>query len=614
MRHAAWDRHRWAGLAVVVAAGLAGPVTAGAESFAGTYADDQIRLDLSASPDGGYAGTLTRGGNTYPVQATASGSTLSGTFVAAGKPFPFTATLAAGRLAFQSGQHQYSLAAAANPLDGPITPAATPAVAAVGTPAAAAVARPPAVDAPATIGDFQVLAATPSGKTLFRKLPAAATVELALTQTADSLAHVLDAKPVLGVAFADAKDHRKGGVSLTGKLAGRDVRGLIFCGLDGTGGATATVVLAATDAPKDDVAALFAAMPAAPPTMRPHVFPDGSGSVDLPDGWTTPNTTAAHGIFVHGPAGQSVVVCNIITVSDPNCRLVRNSRQLYALQLQNYKNQQQRYQQMIDLHRRFPNTPAPTAPTAPVEPDPDPNVAIPAVTFCPYCDGPEAVLKTYYPISEAKQRRAGGPYTTLDKVMAVFPSPPDPAARPGSRCGVAYIAVTDHDGPTATHARALNRIYTAHIIDGESWQLMFCNMRGPDATFDRDLPVMAAIMNGVKVDTNVTGQEVAAEGAALRKMGDETFQAMLQRGRAFQDQQAASFQSHERQIAAQEQATHDSASDYIEYIGGVRHVYDSSTGRMLDVDLFNSTAIVNGLNDAANDPARFVQIPLRYER
>jgi hypothetical protein len=67
-------------------------------------------------------------------------------------------------------------------------------------------------------------------------------------------------------------------------------------------------------------------------------------------------------------------------------------------------------------------------------------------------------------------------------------------------------------------------------------------------------------------------------------------------------------------MAAQQQAMHDSSSDFIEYIRGVRDVYDNQTGQMHSVDLFHVNGIVNGMNTAANDPNRFVQIPLRYER
>jgi hypothetical protein len=49
-------------------------------------------------------------------------------------------------------------------------------------------------------------------------------------------------------------------------------------------------------------------------------------------------------------------------------------------------------------------------------------------------------------------------------------------------------------------------------------------------------------------------------------------------------------------------------------IRGVRDVYDTKTGTLHSVDLYNSHAIVEGMNAAVNDPNQFVQIPLRYER
>ena len=608
---------RWSAL---TAASLAGSIVAGtvprmasadpgqATPFAGTFADDQLRLDLSVAADGTYAGTLTKAGAAYPVRAGTSGPGIAGTFVAARHPFPFTATLADGHVVLQSGGNSYTLAPlATNPLGGgggggggaggPPTPPPPP----VGV-----------VDGSTPLGRFRLLGATPTGKTLFITLPTATTVEAALTQAADALGQVLDAKPTLGTAFADAQGHRKGGVILTGKLRGAAVKGLIFCG-PGPTGATATVILARADAQQADLKTLFGFMPAPPVKMQTHAFPDGSGSVDLPDGWTALTPTAMHGVYVSGPGGQLVVFSNIMAVNDPNCRLVGLSKQTYALKVQNYNSQMRQYQHGLDLHRQFPRTPEPVQPKPPVAPDPDPNVTFPGMTFCPYCDGPEEVLKVWYPLNEQIQRRAGGPYTTLDKIIEVLPLDGNPA-QPGSKAGLVYLALTDHDGDKATPVRALNRIATANIIPGQQWQLVFSNMRAPDATFDRDLPVMTAVMNSIRLDMNVVTGEINAEGAAVRKMSDEMFQGMQRSNRAFQDQQAASFNAHEEQIAAQEQARHDSASDFIEYIGGVRHVYDADTGKTLNVDLFNANAIVNGLNDAANDPNRFVQVPLRYER
>jgi len=114
-----------------------------------------------------------------------------------------------------------------------------------------------------------------------------------------------------------------------------------------------------------------------------------------------------------------------------------------------------------------------------------------------------------------------------------------------------------------------------------------------------------------KCDMNVVNGRIAADGDAIRKQSAIRFQAMIKRGQDFQDRQAQQFASFERQIGAQEQARHDAASDFIEYIGGLRNVYDTRTGQMQQVDLFHSDATVSAMNDAVNDPGACVGIPLR---
>jgi hypothetical protein len=273
----------------------------------------------------------------------------------------------------------------------------------------------------------------------------------------------------------------------------------------------------------------------------------------------------------------------------------------------------QAYQQNVEVRKRFPNILAIQQPTPPVPPDPDPNVQNPIFTFCPYCDGPEDVLKVLYPILEKKGKRSGGPYSSLDKIIEINPLPVDPK-RPRSKAGVAYIAGTDHFPDKEVHFRALQRIQTGHIVDGEVWQFMLCNMKAPDDTFERDLPIMQEIMNSISLDEAVIGKKTQAETDSLLAAGAAAFAQLQQNNRDFQDRQRSQFINFERGMAAQQKARHDAASDFIEYIGGVRRVYDTATGRMLDVDLFNSNAITDALNASVNNPNQFIQIPLRYLR
>jgi hypothetical protein len=484
--------------------------------------------------------------------------------------------------------------------------------------AAAPSQTPPApqADVAPDFGAFTILGSTATGKTLFMKLPPNQTLEAAITQTADELGKVLDGKPSLTGAFAKAQAKNEGGASLTGKLKGKDIKGVIFCGTGANGG-SATVVIDAPDASKDDIAALFGFIPKQL-KMTTHTFPDGSGSIDLPDGWTTPTTSASNGIFAFGPAGQLVTFGVVTPINDPQCRTERMRKINYDMSVQLYQGSVRNYNQRVAMHQQYPNILPPGNPPTPPTPfEPDPNINSvkhnSPLRYCKYCDGPEELLKAYYPLMEDLGKRSGKPYTSLDKIIAIVPAPADPA-HPNFKAGTVYIAVTDHDGDKATHVRALNSVSTTNIVDGEVWQFCMCVMRAPDETFDKDLPVMSAIQASIKLNNQVIGQEIAAQGEAVRAQGRASFAAMQRDHAAWQDQQARQFADHQQQIAAQQQAMHDSSSDFIEYIGGVRDVYDNQTGLMHSVDLFHSDSIVDGLNTAANDPNRFVQIPLRYER
>ncbi|HTW95472.1 MAG TPA: hypothetical protein VMD30_11790 [Tepidisphaeraceae bacterium] len=464
-----------------------------------------------------------------------------------------------------------------------------------------------------TTGDFTILGSLASGKTLFVNLPGAGSLNDAITQTADDVGKILDGKPTVTGAFADSASKTKGGALFTGTMNGVNVRGWIFASVSNGGGAAGSVVLANANASQGDIARLFGYLPGQVHTQT-YTFPDGSGSIELPDGWTTAQQSAAFGVFVKGPAGQSVTIQSSVMVYTPTCRLVRMSQQTDQMAQFNYANQMRNYQNALQMHQRFPNTMMPIQPTPPAAPNSDPNKRWPQLYFCRLCSGAADVLKYFYPVIKEKQQMAGGPYSTVDKIIEVVPCDPSPQI-PGDKVGVAYMAVTDYNGDQATHMRVLNRIETYPIFDGQDeWTIVFNTMRSPDATFDRDLPVMNGIMSSLKLNMDVVNQEIAQSGAAVRKMGQDSFNQMMQRAKDFDVQQAQNFDRFESQIAAQEKAVHDSSSDEIEYVSGVRDVYDTDTGEMQKVDLFNVNGIVQSMNDAANDPNRFVQIPLRYER
>ncbi|HVX83709.1 MAG TPA: hypothetical protein VH253_02735 [Phycisphaerae bacterium] len=568
--------------------------------FAGTFSNDKLTVQLDASPasPSAFSGTFTLGPSKFPATATLANHSLSGTFTASGNPFPFTATLDGDRLILVTAGTTYALTRAGhNPLaaDNPLA-------------ANAPAANAPAGDA-ATNG-FLTLGTTKSGQVLFLKLPAATSLESGITRTADELATRLDAKPTLSGAFEDAKTHSKGGALFTAKLKGADMRGWIFCSNEKSG-MTASVILLAANAPTTEITYAFSFLPI-PVALHTFTFPDNSGSIDVPDGWTVNGQTLSDAVNVKGPANQNILFNATILVQTPDGMLVRQRKQLYQMQLQNYQTQMQMYRQSLAMHQRNPIGPMMAQPQPPAQPDLDKD--FPGLLFCPYCDGPEEVIKNLFPLIAEMKKAKGLPYTTIDKVIELVPAPNNPSM-PASKSGIAYMAVTNHLPDNTFAARTLFRITTAPVGDGkDSWMTFLTTTGAPDATFDADLPTMNAILASIKPNMDVLNKISQQRSDAIRKMGEDNERAILQRGQQFQHQQADNFNRFENQIQAQEQARHDSASDYIEYIRGVRDVYDTQTGHMGSADLNNVNGIVQGMNDAANDPNRFVQIPLRYER
>ncbi len=81
------------------------------------FGDDALTLTLEGGA-GAYSGSMNIRGQAYPVQATASGNVLSGTFSSGGATFAFTATLDGTVLSLESDGNMFALTkeAPANPL------------------------------------------------------------------------------------------------------------------------------------------------------------------------------------------------------------------------------------------------------------------------------------------------------------------------------------------------------------------------------------------------------------------------------------------------------------------------------------------------------------------
>ena len=80
------------------------------DPFTGSFAGDQLQLQLRRAADGAYSGQLVFGGQTYPVSARPSGAGLAGSFSNQGHQFQFSVTQDSGGLRFITEGTTYRLA------------------------------------------------------------------------------------------------------------------------------------------------------------------------------------------------------------------------------------------------------------------------------------------------------------------------------------------------------------------------------------------------------------------------------------------------------------------------------------------------------------------------
>jgi hypothetical protein len=107
-----------------------------------------------------------------------------------------------------------------------------------------------------------------------------------------------------------------------------------------------------------------------------------------------------------------------------------------------------------------------------------------------------------------------------------------------------------------------------------------------------------------------------AANESLQRNHEQWQRDQDQRNATYQEQHAAQmdgYARHNQQWANDEWQKSRNAADFVETIKGTRTVYDTATGATGTADLNYVNGVVNSLNEAALDPNRFVQIPLRDE-
>ena len=417
---------------------------------------------------------------------------------------------------------------------------------------------------------YSLVVATMAGKRFVAHKASAKSLSAALDSSLQELSRWFDAKPVAKGAFADSKQRQRGGALFTATVKGQPVRGLIYC-VNSEQGADITVTYCRADAPAAEWSKLTNGTNAPSGTalasvpMREYAFPDGTGSIQLPQGWKTDAQTTIHGVRIQGPAGQTVSLGVSFTINTPDSFIVKNQMQMAA-------------------NARQMGLPPPK----PIE-----------MFVAPYTE-PVSALKALFPQLSQWSLRHGGPGIRLDKVLE--PPKPAQAAFSNGRAATIYYTFTKTTGGTPAPYRARGQ-YESWTLGPSAWYLYVSEAAAPDATFDQDWPVMLAIATSLKTDPQ------AVQRATSRAIDaqNQNFQAMQ---RAHATQQAA-FDDYLKSVQRNSIIRERSATDFDEVIRGVRTVEDTQTGYRSSVDLGNVDQIVDKLNE--HDPGRYVQIPLRDE-
>jgi hypothetical protein len=441
---------------------------------------------------------------------------------------------------------------------------------------------------------YTVVRTVDSGKALSRRMPQVKTVRDALKSTLADLELYFGSKLQMRGAYEDTRDRLSGGAGFKGQFKGRPIQGIISCRI-GPDGALVAVVYANGDAPRSEWTQLLAASPADGPgpgaavaeadgspagavPLKPYKFPDGTGVIGIASGWHTTAQSCAGPLLLQGPADQSVAMGLVWSVSTPDSLAVQNHRQMVATARQ--------------LGSRPPQLDMLVAPFS----------------------GPLDALKSLAPqLSEMNARKGGSPFQ-MDRPALVEEMRPSVAG--GRAARVSYgVSEKGADG-RVKHYRAEAYLETSQVVPG-AWMMMGVIMRAPDATFERDLPAMRAMVFSLKENAQVIGQKAQEALNAQNQWFQAQQQAHRQQVEGFERQQ----QAHREVTNAQDRqnrnweknqnATSRSHDDYDEVLRGYRTVEDTRSGVKTSVDLGNVDVVVDKLNEA--DPGRYRQIPLRDE-
>ena len=496
---------------------------------------------------------------------------------------------------------------------------------------AAAATSAASSDAPA---GYTVEVSTDTGKSLATKKPNVTTVTAALLATFPDLQTYFGNQPTIGSAYQDAHDPSTGGATFGATYQGQPVRGIVSCKLH-DGGASISVIFGRTNAPKADWEKLMASPTAqanaAAPTgagqtgvqapvpgtpadssksagsLTDYSYADGTGSVGLADGWKTQSQSALDPTPIVGPADQVVMLHNSVNVSPTDSPAVLQRQRLLDMQAQNQAN----------FARNGFHLPPPKP--------------LPPLLVADFTD-PVTAVKDMIPQFSKRSEFNNGASFTLDQINS---SQDLPCALPNGKRGLINYSITRTLNGQSSHFRAqLVLVMVPFQPPGQSkpvawmWFARY-SVQAPEATFDHDLPLMMAMVNSEKVDQNRATQVAQARNQQMQQMGQQMLAAQQAQYQAMnnmakqnaetqykihQEQQAqtqAGYDAHNQQFRNDQLQRSRNSADFDESIIGTRTIYDTVTGQSGYANLTDVNGVVDSLNQAALDPNRFVQIPLR---
>jgi hypothetical protein len=457
------------------------------------------------------------------------------------------------------------------------------------------------------LANYTILKTTDYGKSMTRNFAAGITARQVVKATVPDLVAFFGQKPRLVGVFRDQRDMKSACVFFSESLGGQPVKGIsvikvtddatrewvVFCqanapkgeamkllalhkpsqpavdasaGSTGAGGgAVAAGSVPANPPANDSIAA--PSVPAAssggsnvqsiPPAdikLQTYNFPDGTGSVGVPDGWSCTSQTIGNCI-VKGPADQTVGLDLSAMVDVPNGQSIR------MLQIGHG-----------DLSRAL---------------------------IGPFSPDPATALKNLIEAINRISRANGGPTNTVDEIVNQKPIPAGPGM-PNARAAIIEMKSTRTTNGVAKKFHSVQQFAVYSFNGGQdTWSYFGSQLNAPEETFKQDFPVMNAIFASLKENAGA----INAKGAAEQKQADAIV-AQTNRMVAATDANIARMQQQQRE-------SDRSFADVDEGIRGYRKVYDTQTGEESDVNLGDVNGVVNSLNEA--DPGRYVQVPLRDE-